>query len=69
VINECEISSDADVKGVTEAVQTQIHRDLAPVWGVDAELIFVPARGSTAGRLLVDDRPGRNRQPGRARIP
>jgi hypothetical protein len=42
VINECETSSDAEVKGVTEAVQTQIHRDLAPAWGVDAELTFVP---------------------------
>lgn len=42
VINASTVLSDADVQGAVPALQTQVHRDFAPVWGVDADLTFVP---------------------------
>ena len=42
VINAGTAVSDADVQGAVAALQTQVHRDFAPVWGIDADLEFVP---------------------------
>ncbi len=42
VINASNAVSDADVQGAVGALQTQVHRDFAPVWGIDADLEFVP---------------------------
>jgi hypothetical protein len=42
VINASTVLSDADVQKVVPALQTQVHRDFAPAWGIDAELNFVP---------------------------
>jgi len=41
VINESTVVSDADVEKAIPDLQTQIHRDFNPVWGVDADLTFV----------------------------
>ncbi len=48
VINASTILSDAQVKAAIAAFQTQVHRDFAPAWGIDADLIFVPKGGTPA---------------------
>src|SRR5258708_5261525 len=42
VINASTVLTDAQVKAAVPALQTQVHRDFAPAWGVDADLSFVP---------------------------
>lgn len=41
VINRTETIPDNDVQRVLPALQMQVHRDLAPAWGVDAQLTLV----------------------------
>lgn len=36
------VITDNDVKKVVPALQTQVSRDFAPAWGIDADLVFVP---------------------------
>ena len=43
VINASTVLKDADVQAVVPALQTQVHRDFAPPWGIDADLTFVPS--------------------------
>ncbi len=43
VLNRSAAVTDAQVQAVVPPLQTQIRRDFAPVWGVDADLAFVPA--------------------------
>ena len=50
-MNRSSVLSDADVESAMPALQTQVHRDFAPIWGVDADLQFVgltdtPAAGT-----------------------
>ncbi len=45
VINSSSVLTDAQVQAAVPALQTQVHRDFAPVWGIDADLTFV-ASGS-----------------------
>ena len=45
VINESTEASDQMIKWLTAALQIQVSRDFAPIWGVDAKLFFVPKRG------------------------
>jgi hypothetical protein len=42
IINESTVVSDTEVDAATKALQIQVTRDFAPVWGVDAQLTFVP---------------------------
>ena len=42
IINRCTVLEDAEVERVIPAMQTQVSRDFAPIWGVDAKLTFVP---------------------------
>ena len=42
VVNESTVLKDPEVAKGVAAVQTQVHRDFAPVWGIDADLTFVP---------------------------
>lgn len=42
VINASTVLKDPAVQAVIPALQTQVHRDFAPVWGIDADLTFVP---------------------------
>ena len=43
VFNQSTSVADAEVEAAIAALQTQVHRDFAPAWGVDADLHFVPA--------------------------
>ncbi len=43
VINESTVLSDDDVRAALPALQTQVHRDFAPAWGIDADLTFMPS--------------------------
>jgi hypothetical protein len=47
VLNRTTTLSDGEVERVASALQTQVRRDLAPVWGVDAEIVVVK-RGEAA---------------------
>jgi hypothetical protein len=42
VINNSTEATEEEIKKVTAALQDQVHNDLAPIWGVDAELRVVP---------------------------
>jgi len=42
LINAATAVSDAEVQEAMAALQTQVHRDFAPIWGKDADLVFVP---------------------------
>ncbi len=59
IINDSTVLKDDEVAAVVPALQTQIHRDFAPVWGVDAELAFVPhgqpPEGGTWWLVLLDN--------------
>ena len=41
LINSSTMLSDAQASAALTAFQTQIHRDFAPVWGIDADITFV----------------------------
>jgi len=45
LINASTVVSDAEVQEAMAALQTQVHRDFAPTWGIDADLVFVPSGG------------------------
>ena len=40
IINEYSQLTDAEVQQVVDALQVQVHRDFASVWGIDADLTF-----------------------------
>lgn len=42
VINSSTVLTDAAVSAAVPALLTQVHRDFAPAWGIDADLTFVP---------------------------
>jgi hypothetical protein len=42
VINESTVVTDAEVLTAINALEIQVHRDFAPVWGINANLGFVP---------------------------
>lgn len=48
IVNESSILTDEQVNSATIALQTQVHRDFAPVWGIDADITFVPADSKPA---------------------
>lgn len=47
LVNRSTVLADADLAAWTAALQTQVSRDFAPAWGIDATLLHVPA-GATA---------------------
>jgi hypothetical protein len=56
--NQSTVLSDAQVSAAIPALQTQVRRDFAPIWGVDADLTFVPkAQRPAAGSwwLVISD--------------
>lgn len=58
VTNQSNVVSDADVKLAVEALQIQVSRDFAPVWGIDATLEFVDSQSlwvPGAWRVLILD--------------
>lgn len=42
VVNASTVLKDNDISKAIPALQTQVHRDFAPAWGVEADLVFVP---------------------------
>lgn len=46
VTNESTVLTDAQIQAAIPALQTQVHRDFAPAWGIDADLSFL-AKGAT----------------------
>lgn len=46
VVNQSSVLTDSQIQNVVPALQTQVTRDFAPIWGIDAELSFVP-KGQT----------------------
>lgn len=55
VLNQSTSITDVELESVVSALQTQVHRDFAPVWGIDADLTFVPniSRPPSASWWLV----------------
>lgn len=47
ILNQSTVLADEQVAAITSALQTQVSRDFAPVWGIDAQLTFVP-KGQSA---------------------
>ena len=50
LFNRSTTLTDAEVAQAVLALQTQIHRDFAPAWGIDADLVFVPKNAAPAPR-------------------
>jgi len=58
VLNKSTGVTDSDVQAIIPALQTQVSRDLAPAWNIDARLSFVAAgQDAPAGsyRLFICD--------------
>ncbi len=59
VVNQTTCLTDVQIEPVVAAMQVQVHRDFAPAWGIDADLIFVPKGQhpdlSTWWLVLLDD--------------
>lgn len=58
VLNESTVVADADVQRCVDALQIQVSRDFAPIWGVDAQLNFHPSKIAAAGSwqlVVLDD--------------
>ncbi|KDB07801.1 hypothetical protein LIG30_3003 [Burkholderia sp. lig30] len=49
IINASTVLTDAQVQAAVPALQTQVHRDFAPAWGIDADLTFIPTGAAPAG--------------------
>ncbi len=48
IINASDAVSNDQCRSLTEALQTQVSRDFAPVWRIEAKLTFVPKGGKPA---------------------
>jgi len=46
IINACTAVTDAQIAALVPDLRTQVSRDFAPAWGIDASLTFVP-KGKT----------------------
>ena len=42
VVNQSTVVHDADVQAMVAALQTQVTRDFAPAWGIEASVGFIP---------------------------
>ena len=47
-MNRSTVLTDDQVQAALPALQTQVHRDFAPIWGTDADLTFVPTNSNPA---------------------
>jgi hypothetical protein len=58
VMNASTVLPDSAVQAAIPDLQTQVHRDFAPAWGIDANLTFVPTGAPplpTAWQLVILD--------------
>jgi hypothetical protein len=46
IMNVSTVVTDEELTAVVPALQTQVHRDFASAWGIDAALVFVPQRSA-----------------------
>ncbi len=51
LLNESTVLANDQVEGAISALQIQVRRDFYPVWGVDADLTFVPKGGARPAGL------------------
>lgn len=47
LINRSTVLTDSQVQSAIHGLQTQVHRDFAPVYGIDADIAFVPKTSNT----------------------
>lgn len=61
ILNETTCLTDSMVESAVASLQWQVKRDLAPIWGIDADLTFVPTGSKPAAKswrlVLLDDSP------------
>jgi hypothetical protein len=59
VINESTVLTDAEVQPAVAALQQQVSGDFRPIWGLDAQLTFIPqgsqAPANTWQLVVLDD--------------
>jgi hypothetical protein len=59
VMNASTVVQDTEVKPTVAALQKQVHNDFASIWGVDADLSFVPTGSDPASGswwlVILDD--------------
>jgi hypothetical protein len=59
ISNQSSLLKDPELQKAIPAMQTQVRRDFAPVWGIDADLIFVssgaPAPSGSWELIMFDD--------------
>jgi hypothetical protein len=59
VLNACTVLDDGAITAALPALQRQVHEHVAPAWGADADLIFVPrGQAPPAGAwwlVILDD--------------
>ena len=53
ISNESTVIPDNDVLACLAALQIQVNRDFAPLWGISAQLSFLPKGQSTSGWQLI----------------
>jgi hypothetical protein len=46
VLNHTTLLPEDEIQAGVKALQIQVHRDLAPIWGVDADLTYIPSRAA-----------------------
>ena len=46
IFNESTVVTDDQLKPIVAALQIQVSRDFAPIWGIDANISFVPKGGT-----------------------
>jgi hypothetical protein len=46
IFNSSTVATDAQIADIVAALQIQVSRDFYPIWGIDANLIFVPKGGT-----------------------
>jgi hypothetical protein len=54
-VNVSTVLTDDQVRNAVSALQTQVHRDFAPAWGIDADLSFASPQEHPSGawRIVV----------------
>jgi len=53
IVNQSTVVTDAAVQPVVAALQKQVRKDFGPVWGVDADVAFVPYSKVPAGSWVL----------------
>lgn len=59
ILSESSILDPSEVKSVIQPLQTQVRRDFAPAWGIDADLAYLPKQKGKrrAWEIMIYDDP------------